>query len=399
MTNTAGWHDAIVNLAAHPVGWSLARLARRLPPVFSVPGFGVVVNDAEFAHQVLVRDDLFIKNGEGSLSSIMTELLGPFALGNMDGEAHACLRGRLADVVAPSQASELLRACDAPLEEVYAALKRGETVDLVQSMRWMSGRITFDMLGVTPQGRDERAACIELVALGERIASGFDFRRPSATRLSRVRADCERLAGYARVGYESDDAPPRSFVRRLRDLGLTFEEARGVLSLIFLAGTLTTAAALPRILALLIDSRQFDALRTAPEAIPLAVSEGLRFTTPVPATMRIAQQDTSVMDRRIKRGTRMVVLTCNLARDPSVFEHPDRFIANRRQPQRSRNLWFGAGAHFCLGFAIAQRQLQMVLQGLASLNGALRIVRRSAARGVIIPAYARLEIALDPTRA
>ena len=87
MTNTAGWHDAIVNLAAHPVGWSLARLARRLPPVFSVPGFGVVVNDAEFAHQVLVRDDLFTKNGEGSLSSIMTELLGPLALGNMDGEA------------------------------------------------------------------------------------------------------------------------------------------------------------------------------------------------------------------------------------------------------------------------------------------------------------------------
>lgn len=398
MRNTAAWHDAIVNLSAHPIGWSLARLARRLPPVFSVPGFGVIVNDAEFAHQVLVRDDVFTKNGKGSLASTLTEILGPSALGNMDGEAHARLRGRLADVVAPAQAAELLHACDAPLVELREKLHGGATVELVEIMRWMSGRITFDMLGVRPPEPDPRASCLDLVALGERIASGFDFRAPSAARLARVREDCDRLAAYARHGYESADAPPRCFVRRLRDSGLSFEEARGVIALIFLAGTLTTAAALPRILALLLDSDQFEALRAAPGAIPVAVSEGLRFTAPVPATMRIARQDVVVKDRRIRAGERMIVLTTNLARDRSLFDDPDRFIASRSQPARARNLWFGAGPHFCLGFSIAQRQLHMVLHALASLDGTLRIVRRSAARGVLVPAYRRLEIALDPRR-
>lgn len=395
MTFAASWHERRVNFAAHPVGWPLALLARRLSPVLHVPGFGMVVSDAEVAHDVLVNDDIFTKNGKGSLSATITEFLGPYALSNMDGEAHARLRSKLADIVAPAQAGELLRGCVGPLDALQAALERGDEVDLVSAMRWMSGRITFDMLGVTPEG-DERAACLALVALGERIASGLDFRTPSPARLAAARADCDQLVAYARHGYASADAPPRSFVRRLRDLGFSFDEARGVLGLVFLAGTLTTAAALPRIVALLIDTRQFSALRDDPAAIPLAIAEGLRFTTPVPATVRIAQRDATVRGHHIRAGTRVVLMTCNLTRDGSMFPDAFTFSALRTQPARARNLWYGAGPHFCLGFAIAQRQLQMVVERLVALRGTLRVVGRAPARGVIVPAYRHLRLRLDP---
>lgn len=388
------WYDGRTNFAAHPVAWPLVRIARRIAPVFAVPGLGVIVSDAEVAHDVLVQDHLFLKNGEGSFSSIITELLGPFALGNMDGEAHANLRARLARVVAPANAGNLLRGCTLPLSELCAALERGESVDLVEAMHWMSGRITFDMLGVTPPG-DERAACVALVRLGERIARGFDFRRPSGRRLAAAHADAEQLASYARHGYDSPDAPEQSFVRQLRDSGLSFEEARGVITLIFMAGTLTTAAAVPRILALLLDSGQFGALRTDSSAVMTAVAEGLRYTTPVPATMRIAQRATTIDGRHIEAGTRMLLLTCNMARDPRMFDDADRFHPLRRQPPRSRTLWYGAGPHFCLGFHIAQRQLQLVFDALRALDGELTIVRRRFARRVVVAAYSQMLLRLD----
>ena len=388
-------HDTMLNLAAHPVGWPLARMARRAGGVVNVPGFGLVVSDAAFAHDVLVRDDDFIKNGPHSISATMTELLGPFALANMDGDAHRQLRGKLTDILSPTHAKALLTACDAPLAELRAKLAAGETVDLVRSMRVMSGRLTFDMLGVAPPEGREDEACVELVALGEHITSGFDFRTPSPKRLAEARTQCDRLVAYARTGYDSPTAPATSFVRRLRDLGLSFEEAKGVLSIVFLAGTLTTAAALPRIVALLADSGQLARLAGNADAIPAAIAEGLRFTTPVPATMRIAQKAVELRGRRIDEGTRVVILTCNLSRDAQLFPDPDRFDSTRVSDPRARHLWFGAGPHFCLGFVVAQLQLRQVLETLVAAPGRLRVVSRSVARGVIVPAYSRLEVRLD----
>jgi cytochrome P450 len=343
---------------------------------------------------VLVRDDDFTKNGPRSISATVTELLGPFALGNMDGDAHRQLRSKLTDIVSPPQARKLLAACDAPLARLRTDLASGHAVDLVRAMNVMSGRLTFDMLGVAPPAGREDDACVELVLLGEQIASGFDFRTPSRTRLEIARAQCDRLVAYARTGYESPSAPASSFVRRLRDLGLSFEEAKGVLSIVFLAGTLTTASALPRIVALLADSGQFARLREDRDAIPAAIAEGLRFTTPVPATMRIAKRAVELHTHKIAAGTRIVILTCNLARDANLFPDPDHFDSARAHDPRARHLWFGAGPHFCLGFAVAQLQLRLVLEALLAEPGELRIVSRKVARGVIVPAYARLDVRL-----
>jgi cytochrome P450 len=391
----AVFHDAAVNLAAHPVGWPLARLARRLGGVLRVPGLGLVVSDAEFGHEVLMRDADFTKNGPGSLSRHITASLGPFALANMDGEAHQRLRGKLKDVVTPGHSRELLRGCGAPIADLQRRLRAGETVDLVRWMRALSGRITYDMLGlVAPTGREE-AAYLDLVALGERISTGLDFRDPKPARLESLAVDCRKLADHARIGYDAPDTPDRSFVRRLRELGLTFDEARGVISLIFIAGTLTTSAAVPRLLALLHDSDALRALRRDRTGVANAIAEGLRFTTPVPATARIAARATSVQRVAIGKDERVVILTCNLARDPNMFADPDRFDPARVHPPRARHLWFGAGAHFCLGFAVAQFEMQMVLDALLDLEGDLRVVRRKAARNVLVPAYARLDVRLE----
>lgn len=187
-----------------------------------------------------------------------------------------------------------------------------------------------------------------------------------------------------------------SLVRRLRSLGVSFEETRGVISIVFVAGTLTTALALPRIVALLIDSGQIGRLREGRDIIARALDEGLRYVTPTPATVRIADRDVMLRGRRVRAGTRMVILTANLTRDPQIFPDPFRFDVDRVLDPRGRHLWYGAGPHFCFGFALAQRELHRVLETLALLPGRLVIVRRRPAFGALLPRYDRLAIRLVP---
>jgi cytochrome P450 len=91
-----------------------------------------------------------------------------------------------------------------------------------------------------------------------------------------------------------------------------------------------------------------------------------------------------------------VLLTANMARDPAVFPRAGELDIHRTFDARGRYLWYGAGPHFCLGFPLAQREMQLVVGELARLPGHLRIVRRRAATGVLLPAYARLDLRLDP---
>ncbi|MFI5243177.1 MAG: cytochrome P450 [Gemmatimonadales bacterium] len=292
--------DLRVALAAHPVAWALARLARYGGPVLRVPGVGLVVNDAMVAHEVLQRDSTFVKCAPGGFSEVVTQLLGPFALANMDGGAHRRLRGMLGDLLSPANAAQLMGGYEERLAGLRAALERGETIDLVRFMRIMSGRLTLEMMGVRPSCDDADDAALKLIALGDRVTAALRTRRLSERQLRSCSREVAQLVTFARAGYESDNAPPSSLVRRLRERGLSFAEAQGVLLVLFVGGTLTTAAALPRIVALLVDSGQMAQVQADPQRIPPAIAEGLRFVTPLPATIRIASRDATVGSRRIR---------------------------------------------------------------------------------------------------
>jgi cytochrome P450 len=54
-----------------------------------------------------------------------------------------------------------------------------------------------------------------------------------------------------------------------------------------------------------------------------------------------------------------------------------------------KQLWFGAGAHYCLGAPLAMAQIRVTVDALLSA-APLRVVARRAARGVLIPSYSSL---------
>src|SRR5205814_745222 len=189
-----------------------------------VPGVGMVISGAELATEVMQRDRDFTKNGKGSLSAVITQLVGPFALANMDGDAHRHLRAKLGDLLSPSRVSGLLDACRSPLDGMVRDLTAGQTVDLVRVMRTLSGRLAIKMIGVTPDEGTADEAARDIVALGERVAAEFRFRPLPARLVRRMQADIVRLSGYARSAYDAETGPETSLVRRLRSLGVSFEE-------------------------------------------------------------------------------------------------------------------------------------------------------------------------------
>lgn len=388
--NYAESRDGLVCLAAHPLLWSLARGVRRAGAVVSVPGIGLLISDAEIARRVLLDTETFTKGGPGSLSGVISQTLGPHALGNMDGVPHRELRAKLADLLPAARVADLLaESCAPALGSLRAELLAGRQVDLVRFMRNLTGRITCHMMGV---GIEDDATPVEIVRRGERMAASLSLRPPAARRLKSLHQDRDFLWELARPSYERGNPTSGSVIGRLRGAGLSFEEARGVILFMFLAGTLTTAAAVPRIVALLVDSGQDSLLRRDVTGAAAAVDEGLRFTAPLPATVRITARDCELAGRRVRAGTRLLILTCNLARDPNLFKDPDRFDITRTHDPRSRHLWYGAGPHFCLGFPLAQGQLRLVIESLSSLPRPLRIVRRRRSWHTLLPAYRSLEV-------
>lgn len=390
--SAARWHDARVNLAAHPVAWPFARVVRRLGPVVRVPGLGHVVNDATVAHELLVRDADFVKSGNGSVAHAMTEAFGPSALANMDGEAHRALRTRLGPLASPAVAEQWFAASRAPLDAAVQRLLAGEAVDLAQAARLLAGRLTLTLLGLEA----DDALALEVHALGERISGSLRLSAVGGMRTRRADADLARLAELAHAAFRRDDLPPDALVARLRRAQCTEEETRGVLSIFFVAGALTLGVALPRLVGLLADSGRLHAAAADERALARAVEEGMRFTSPVPATLRFAARDAEVAGHRFAVGERILILTANLARDPALFPDPDRFDADRAPNPKARYLWYGAGPHFCIGFPLAQRVLHHAVAQVAAVPPTVRVVRRRAARGVLLPAWESLVLRRSP---
>jgi pimeloyl-[acyl-carrier protein] synthase len=115
------------------------------------------------------------------------------------------------------------------------------------------------------------------------------------------------------------------------------------------------------VLALLEHPDQLARLRNAPELLPSAVEECLRYESPVNTNARCPHDDIEVGDKVIRKGQLIVCMLGAANRDPEVFERPDTFdIARDPNPHQS----FGGGPHFCIGAHLARLEGRVALRRL-----------------------------------
>ncbi len=373
-----------------------------------VPGLGWVTADPTVGRQVLTDHQHFTLVAEGGVGHLWAQILGDWVLDLFDGPGHHDLRARSRELFTEANAATLVgTAWGDELARVRGELAAGESVDVGHLARVLVGRMMISLLGI-PGPRDAEppstAEALAAFTTGERLAAialgsaGSTYLAPE--QVASARALVAELTRGVPDGWRH--ASPDHLLGRCREIGLGLSETTGLASLLLVAGTETSASAMSRTAALLVDTgeqhrllrrlaaereRPVERAAGEPDAVENAVREGLRVTSPASVIGRGVSADVEVAGRTLRAGERILILTwaANVAAGP--------FRADRPYAPQTRQLWFGAGRHLCLGAALARAEIAALLHALWDDGAPLRIVSRRATRRALVPGYDRLVVA------
>jgi cytochrome P450 len=101
---------------------------------------------------------------------------------------------------------------------------------------------------------------------------------------------------------------------------------------------------------------------SSPRAIPIAVEEMLRWTTPVVAFMRTTTRPVELAGRSLGADQPILMLYASANRDDTVFGPTADVFDASRDP--NPHVAFGFGAHFCIGAVLARVEGQILVEEL-----------------------------------
>ena len=106
-------------------------------------------------------------------------------------------------------------------------------------------------------------------------------------------------------------------------------------------------------------------------ALPLAVEEMLRWTTPVVAFMRTTTRQVSLGGRTLGADEPVLMLYASANRDEDAFGPTAATFDCGRDP--NPHVAFGFGAHFCIGAVLAREEGRILLEELLARFGSITL--------------------------
>lgn len=264
------------------------------------------------------------------------------------------------------------------------------TAELLDRLAAVDGKVDFmsefafplpanvlgELLGVPEEDRAwyrPRALTLgELLELGGSLPSTIRRADEAAVEITEYFAT---LAAQRRA--EPRDDLITALVQALEVDGTAMNEHELLANLVvvFNAGFVTTTHLLGNGLTLLLDHPDhLERLRADPSLAPSYVEEILRVEVPTHFSVRFAAADATVAGVDIPKGSWVLILAAAANRDPKRFPDPDVFDPTRPD---NHTLAFSAGAHYCLGAALAR------LEGVRGLN-------------MLLERFPRIELAEPP---
>ncbi|OBF51656.1 cytochrome [Mycobacterium sp. 852002-53434_SCH5985345] len=358
------WHEPTDNTPDSEGFWSVATYAETLevlkdPVTYSSvtgggrPYGGTLLQDLSIAGQVLnMMDD----PRHSQIRRLVSSGLTPRMIRLVEDDLRARTR-RLLDAVVPGEPFDFLVdiAAELPMQMICILLGVPES-----ERHWLFEAIEpqFDFGG-------SRKASLSQLSVSERdAAAGSRMYEYGQQLIASKRAEPtdDMLSVVANAMVDDADAPSLSDL----ELYLFF-------SLLFSAGAETTRNAVAGgLLALANHPEQLRALRADLDALPTAVEEIVRWTSPSPSKRRTATRDATLGGQSIEAGQKIQIWEGSANRDAAVFERADDFdIARKPNP----HLGFGQGVHYCLGANLARLELRVLYEELFSRFGGVRVVR------------------------
>lgn len=135
-------------------------------------------------------------------------------------------------------------------------------------------------------------------------------------------------------------------------------------------------------------------LEADPALIPNAVSEILRWQTPLAHMRRTCLEDTEIEGHMIKKGDKLALWYLSANRDESVFPDGDKIIVDRENARR--HLSFGYGIHRCVGARVAELQLHTLLEEMAKRRLRVKVVAEpERVHACFVHGYRKLMVELE----
>ena len=279
-----------------------------------------------------------------------------------DQPDHRRLRRLLSRAFTPRAVTEMSSSVEVIASELLDGIVARGTgaVDLIGDFAYpLTASVIADMLGVPREDREQfkdwsdQITGLVFGGMGDatRHAVGAEGMAELTAYLSELVRAHEREP--------ADDLISAMISARDDKDALSHDEviATGVL-LLFAGHETTTNLIGSGILALLEHPGQLDLLRSRPELVAGAVEEALRYDGPAKTVARVMGEDVELRGRRLRRGERVFLCPSAANRDPAVFEAPDTFDITR---ERSGQLGFGLGMHFCLGAPLARLEASIAI--------------------------------------
>jgi cytochrome P450 len=143
---------------------------------------------------------------------------------------------------------------------------------------------------------------------------------------------------------------------------LTQPEILGFFQLLVVGGQETTVNLISNaMLCFLEHPDQLARLRAAPDRLPAAIEEVLRYRSPLQWLMRTPRRDVELYGQVIPAGKLVLLMIGSANRDPKQFRDPNRFdIAREPNP----HIAFGHAIHACLGAPLARLEARISVNDL-----------------------------------
>ncbi|MGX1350623.1 cytochrome P450 [Bradyrhizobium elkanii] len=174
----------------------------------------------------------------------------------------------------------------------------------------------------------------------------------------------ECLAYFTRLWRERIDAEPRADLISMMahspaTRNMEPREFLGNLVLLIVGGNDTTRNSISGGMWFMNQNpNELRKLRANPLLVSGAVSEIIRYQTPVAHIRRNALANTVIGGKMIRKGDKVIMWYISGNRDDEVIEKADSFIIDRKNVRQ--HLSFGFGIHRCVGNRLAELQLKIL---------------------------------------
>lgn len=292
----------------------------------------------------------------------------------MDGPKHDAQRKVVSPIVAPGNLANMETLIRERTCMVLDGLPKGVTFDWVEEV---SIKLTTMMLATLFDWPFERRA--ELTRWSDiAIANIRDPDAPVKSEDARF-AELKSMAeAMAEIYNKRQNEPPKFDLLSMLAHGaatreMPLREFMGNLALLLVGGNDTTRNSMTGgLIALHKNPKEYQKLRDNPGLVDKAVSEIIRYVTPVIHVRRTANVDTELCGRHIKAGDKVIIWYVSGNRDPDAIENPDAFVIDRPHPRQHTS--FGYGVHRCVGNRLAEMQLKILWEEILQRYPVIEVV-------------------------